>query len=144
MGAEELAELLRDGRAVVLDARAPERYRGEVEPYDPRPGHIPGARSAPWEGNLDPITGRFLPPEGLRRRYEALVGSGGGEVVVYCGSGVTACHDVLALRLAGLARARLYVGSWSEWSRDPGRPAVTGGHPGQVAGAVVSPGRGER
>jgi thiosulfate/3-mercaptopyruvate sulfurtransferase len=110
---------------VVLDARAPERYRGEKEPIDPRAGHVPGAKSAPWTGNLTsgPVPG-FLPPAALRDRYEKL-GAGRGEPVVYCGSGVNACHDLLALHLAGL-RGTLYAGSWSEWAADPALPVATG------------------
>jgi len=108
---------------LVLDARAVERYRGETEPIDPRPGHIPGARSAPFSDNLtaDPVP-VFLPADALRRRYAAL-GADREEPVVYCGSGVTACHDLLALHLAGL-RGVLYGGSWSEWSSDPTLPAA--------------------
>lgn len=110
---------------LVLDARVGERYRGETEPIDPRPGHVPGARSAPWTGNLttDAVP-LFLPAGELRRRYEAL-GAAAREPVVYCGSGVNACHDLLALHLAGL-RGRLYAGSWSEWSADPSLPAAMG------------------
>jgi thiosulfate/3-mercaptopyruvate sulfurtransferase len=113
------------GRRLVLDARAVERYRGETEPIDPRAGHVPGARSAPWTGNLtsDPVP-VFLPQAALRQRYEAL-GAGREEPVVYCGSGVNACHDLLALHLAGL-RGTLYAGSWSEWSSDPSLPLATG------------------
>jgi thiosulfate/3-mercaptopyruvate sulfurtransferase len=113
------------GRRLVLDARAGERYRGETEPIDPRAGHVPGAKSAPWTGNLtsDPVPVFLAPPE-LRRRYEAL-GAAREEPVVYCGSGVTACHDLLALHLAGL-RGSLYAGSWSEWSSDPSLPVATG------------------
>jgi thiosulfate/3-mercaptopyruvate sulfurtransferase len=112
-------------RRLVLDARAADRYRGETEPIDPRAGHVPGARSAPWTGNLtsEPVPG-FLPPAALRRRYEAL-GAARAEPVVYCGSGVNACHDLLALHLAGL-RGTLYAGSWSEWSSDPSLPLATG------------------
>jgi thiosulfate/3-mercaptopyruvate sulfurtransferase len=113
---------------LVLDARAGERYRGETEPVDPRAGHIPGARSAPFAGNLtgDPAP-VFRSPEELRARYAGL-GAEGAEPIVYCGSGVTACHDLLALHLAGL-RGRLYAGSWSEWSADPSLPAATGPEP---------------
>jgi thiosulfate/3-mercaptopyruvate sulfurtransferase len=118
-------QLRRDPGAAVLDARAAERYRGEVEPIDPVAGHIPGAGSAPFAGNLDPETGRFLPPEALRRRYDELVG-GRDEVVVYCGSGVTSCHLLLARRVAGLPEGRLYAGSWSEWIADPTRPVAVG------------------
>ncbi len=110
---------------LVLDARAAERYRGEVEPIDPRAGHVPGAKSAPWTGNLtsDPVP-VLLPPDALRRRYEAL-GAAREEAIVYCGSGVNACHDLLALHRAGL-RGTLYAGSWSEWSSDPSLPAAVG------------------
>jgi len=115
-------------RRLVLDARAGERYRGEAEPIDPRAGHVPGARSAPWSGNVsaDPVP-VLLPPADLRRRYDAL-GAAGEQPIVYCGSGVTACHDLLALHLAGL-RGSLYAGSWSEWSSDPALPAATGSEP---------------
>ena len=105
----------------LLDARAPERYRGDAEPIDPRPGHIPGARNAPFTENLDRSAHRiFLPPAELRARYAAL-GALDAEPVVYCGSGVTACHDLLALSIAGL-KGRLYAGSFSEWSSDPSLP----------------------
>jgi thiosulfate/3-mercaptopyruvate sulfurtransferase len=109
---------------LLLDARVPERYRGEHEPVDPRAGHIPGARNAPMRANLAGDR-RFLPPGELRRRYEAAGVREGGGVVVYCGSGVNACHDLLALELAGLPGARLYPGSWSEWCARPGTPTAT-------------------
>ncbi len=110
----------------LLDARALPRFRGEVEPLDPVAGHIPGARCAPFSDNLD-AQGRFLPPEQLRRRFAALTGPGSAEsLVAYCGSGVTACHNLFALCLAGYPLARLYAGSWSEWITDPARPVATG------------------
>ena len=109
-----------DGR-VLIDARAPERFRGEQEPIDPVPGHIPGARNLPHTGNLN-TDGRFLSPDELKARYEGLDAA---QTVVYCGSGVTAAHDVLAMEIAGLGTPALYPGSWSEWSR-AGRPVATG------------------
>jgi thiosulfate/3-mercaptopyruvate sulfurtransferase len=115
-------------QALVLDARAPERYRGEVEPIDPRPGHIPGARNTPFAANLtDGPVPVFRPAADLRAHYAAL-GADRGEPIVYCGSGVTACHDLLALDLAGL-RGRLYAGSWSEWCVDAALPVATGREP---------------
>lgn len=113
---------------VLLDARAPERYAGEVEPIDPVAGHIPGAVNAPTVGNVDGI-GRLRPAADLAARF-ADVGAGPGKPVgAYCGSGVTAAHEVLALRVAGIDAA-LYVGSWSEWVTDPSRPVATGAAPG--------------
>jgi thiosulfate/3-mercaptopyruvate sulfurtransferase len=110
----------------LVDARAPERYRGETEPVDPRPGHIPGAVNVPFAGNVGP-DGRWLAPDDLRARFAAAGVRAGDDVVAYCGSGVSACCDLLALERAGLgARARLYPGSWSQWSSDPSRPAATG------------------
>ena len=129
------AALARSG--VLLDARAGERYRGEVEPVDPAAGHIPGAVSAPTAANVGP-DGRFLPPDQLRRRFEERGVSAGPsgrpgvlalDVGAYCGSGVTAAHEVLALDLAGVP-ASLYVGSWSGWTADPSRPVATGAEPG--------------
>src|SRR5579859_5394017 len=109
----------------LLDARAPERYRGDLEPVDPKAGHIPGALNAPWKENLAP-DGLFRSPEELRARYEELGAAQGA--VAYCGSGVTACHDVLAMHIAGLPNVRLYGGSWSDWSsRDA--PVATGDKP---------------
>jgi thiosulfate/3-mercaptopyruvate sulfurtransferase len=112
------------GAAPLLDARAPERYRGEVETIDPRAGHIPGALNAPWASNLTAAQ-RFRPPAELRDLYSKYK-----DVMVSCGSGVTACHDAFAIELAGLPPARLYVGSWSDWSGDPSRPIATGPAPG--------------
>jgi thiosulfate/3-mercaptopyruvate sulfurtransferase len=109
---------------VLLDARAPERFRGETEPIDPVAGHIPGARNAPATGNLDG-GGRFLAPEALRGRLAAVGVRPGVRVGAYCGSGVTAAQLVLALELAG-CRSALYAGSWSDWITDPGRPVATG------------------
>jgi thiosulfate/3-mercaptopyruvate sulfurtransferase len=117
------ADLARTG--VLLDARAAERYRGETEPIDPVAGHIPGAVSAPTTGNVA-ADGTFLPPGQLAARFAALgVGPQGVPAGAYCGSGVTAAHEVLALALAGIPAA-LYVGSWSHWISDPGRPVATG------------------
>jgi thiosulfate/3-mercaptopyruvate sulfurtransferase len=112
---------------VLLDARAGERYRGEQEPVDPRAGHVPGARSAPTVENLAD-DGTFLPPAELRRRFAELGAVEGTAVGVYCGSGVTASHEVAALASIGID-AVLYPGSWSQWSADPARPAATGARP---------------
>jgi len=125
LDADEAAALARTG--VLLDARAGERFRGEVEPVDPVAGHVPGAVSAPTAANVGP-DGRFLPAEDLRARFAAL-GADGASVGVYCGSGVTAAHELLALTVAGLDGV-LYPGSWSEWVTDPARPVATGGQPG--------------
>ncbi len=123
---DEAAEAARAG--VLLDARAGERYRGESEPIDPRAGHIPGALSTPTSENLDE-RGRFRDAKELRRRFEAVGASSGESVVTYCGSGVTAAHNVAALLLAGYQPA-LYPGSWSQWSRHPDRPVAVGDAPG--------------
>lgn len=114
-------------RGTLLDARAGERYRGETEPIDPRAGHIPGAVSAPTSDNLD-ATGRFLDPEELRTRFAALGVDPAAPTAVYCGSGITAAHEVASLAIAGV-EAALYPGSWSQWSSDPDRPAATGPQP---------------
>ena len=116
------AAVARDG--VLLDARAGERYRGAVEPFDPRAGHIPGALSAPTSDNLG-ADGRFLTPDRLAARFAALGVTADGPVGAYCGSGVTAAHEVLALELAGFDGV-VYPGSWSAWSNDPDRPVATG------------------
>ncbi len=118
---------------VLLDARAGERYRGEFEPVDPRAGHIPGARSAPTTENVDGA-GRFLPADELRRRFEGLGIRDDVPVAVYCGSGVTAAHEVAALEIAGF-RAALYPGSFSEWSNNPALPVETGSGPSGDAAA---------
>lgn len=122
---EQAAALPAEG--VLLDARAAERYRGEVEPVDPRAGHIPGALSAPTAGNLD-ADGRFLGAAALRERYEALGVRDGVPVGVYCGSGVTAAHDILALTVAGFSPA-LFAGSWSAWANHEELPVATGARP---------------
>lgn len=123
--ADAVADRARDG--LVLDARAAERYRGEVEPVDPRAGHIPGAVSAPTTGNVG-ADGRFLPTDALTARFAALGAQAGAEVTVYCGSGVTAAHQAAALTMAGFTPV-LYPGSWSQWSSDPDRPVATGDGP---------------
>lgn len=116
-----LAGLGRPDR-VIVDARAPDRFRGENESIDPVGGHIPGARNRFFRDNLGP-DGRFKPADQLRREWtEALAGFAPGQVVHQCGSGVSACHNLLAMEIAGLSGARLYAGSWSEWSTDPARP----------------------
>jgi thiosulfate/3-mercaptopyruvate sulfurtransferase len=112
------------GRGVLLDARSGERYRGDAEPVDPRAGHIPGAVSAPTAANVDG-DGRFLPPDALRARFAALGVTSDTTVGVYCGSGVTASHEIAALAIAGIPAA-LYPGSWSAWSNRPDRPVATG------------------
>jgi thiosulfate/3-mercaptopyruvate sulfurtransferase len=123
-------EMVVDGRTVadrgatsrLVDARAPERFVGDAEPIDPRAGHIPGAVNRPWPDNLE--DGLFASDEALEARYGPI--SDGGDVIVYCGSGVTACHNLLALALVGRGDAKLYVGSWSDWCSDPARPVATG------------------
>jgi thiosulfate/3-mercaptopyruvate sulfurtransferase len=125
--AADVAETLRRG-GTVLDARAVERYRGEQEPIDAEAGHIPGARSAPFAEDVDPVSQRFLAPERLRERFEVL---GADErAIAYCGSGLTSCQLVLAIEAAGLPAARLYVGSWSDWISEGSRPIATGPEPG--------------
>jgi thiosulfate/3-mercaptopyruvate sulfurtransferase len=110
----------------VLDARAPERFRGEVEPIDPVAGHIPGARNHPFAWNMG-SDGRFLPAGELATKLrQSLAGTASKQSIMMCGSGVTACHNLLAMEVAGLAGAKLYAGSWSEWIRDPSRPVATG------------------
>ena len=116
------------GRMRLLDARAGERFRGEVEPLDATAGHIPGALNRFYKDNLDAGTGRFKPAAQLRTEFEPLLGSQGADRAVHqCGSGVTACHNLLAMEHAGLAGSLLYPGSWSEWSADPARPVARGG-----------------
>jgi thiosulfate/3-mercaptopyruvate sulfurtransferase len=126
LDADAAASLARTG--LLLDARAAERYRGEVEPVDPAAGHIPGAISAPGADNVA-ADGLLHPPEELAARFAGLGIGPDVEVAAYCGSGVTAAHEVLALEIVGV-RAALYPGSWSHWSADPGRPIATGPYPG--------------
>ncbi|MEE4342032.1 sulfurtransferase [Pseudomonas alliivorans] len=110
----------------LIDARAEARFRGEVEPIDPIAGHIPGAQCAAFNENLGP-DGRFLPPEQLKQRFaEQLQGRPAQSLVSYCGSGVTACHNLFALCLAGYPLGTLYAGSWSDWITDPTREIATG------------------
>jgi thiosulfate/3-mercaptopyruvate sulfurtransferase len=114
------------GRVRLVDARAPERFRGDVEPLDSVAGHIPGALNRLFKDNLD-ASGAFKPRDQLEREFDALLGrSTPQEVVHQCGSGVTACHNLLAMEAAGMPGARLYPGSWSEWSADPARPVARG------------------
>lgn len=109
----------------LIDARSAERFRGELEPIDPLAGHIPGALNRPLTDNLS--NGQFKSPETLKQEWEAkLAGKSAREIVHMCGSGVSACHNLLAMEIAGLSGSRLYVGSWSEWIRDPKRPIATG------------------
>ena len=127
---------------LVVDSRAAERYRGETEPIDPRAGHIPGAVNAPFTANLVPDDGDgdvdgdgnealdrklFRPTDELRHRFTDL--GADGSTIFYCGSGVSACNNVLAMEAAGLDRPKVYVGSWSQWSSAPDRPAATGAEP---------------
>ena len=119
-----LSKQLATAELTLLDARALPRFLGEAEPIDPVAGHIPGAHCLPFTENLD-ADGRFLPPEQLRSRFERkLAGTSPDTLVAYCGSGVTACHNLFALCLAGYPLARLYPGSWSEWITDPLRPVA--------------------
>jgi len=125
VNADELAARL--GRVPVLDARAGERFRGEVEPLDRAAGHIPGALNRFFKDNLDAASGRFKPAPQLRAEFTPLLGTQGAAATVHqCGSGATACHNLLAMEHAGLVGSALYPGSWSEWSADPSRPVAQG------------------
>jgi len=120
--ANGVASLMKQGGWRLVDARAPERYRGEVEPLDKLPGHIPGALNHFFQSNVDE-NAVFKTPEELRTQLAASTGGATPDhIVAYCGSGVTACHNLLAMEHAGLGGAKLYAGSWSEWSADPARP----------------------
>jgi thiosulfate/3-mercaptopyruvate sulfurtransferase len=120
----EVERALRDGTALLVDARAAERFAGTVEPIDPVAGHVPGAVNHPFSANLG-ADGRFLPSNELERRWrERLAGTAPEKLVAMCGSGVTACHHLLSLEAAGPPGGRLYAGSWSEWISDPRRPVA--------------------
>lgn len=124
--AEYVMKMTHAKEGLLLDARAEERFRGEVEPLDKVAGHIPGATNMPYEDNLD-FSGEFMSDEALREHYQSVLGKvSPGEVVNMCGSGVTACHSILAMEHAGLSGAKLYAGSWSEWITDPSRPVAKG------------------
>jgi len=126
--ADDVLAARADRATLLVDARAPERFDGRVEPIDPVAGHIPGAVNRFWQANLDdPASGRFKSPDRLRAEYEALLARRApSQMIAYCGSGVTSCHHLLAMELAGLPGARLYPGSWSEWIADPRRPIAKG------------------
>jgi thiosulfate/3-mercaptopyruvate sulfurtransferase len=129
VGASEVSAATGDASTRILDARAPERYRGEVEPIDPVAGHVPGARNHPASTSLDAQV-RLLPAAELRAAFEAsLAGVPPERAIAMCGSGVSACQLLLALEHSGLHGARLYPGSWSEWTGDPSRPVRTGAEP---------------
>ena len=126
VNADEVGRVVATGGSLLVDARAPERYRGESETLDRTPGHIPGAVNHFFKWNLSDA-GTFRTPAEIRERLRTSIGDAPPErVICYCGSGVTACHNLLAFEHAGLSGSRLYVGSWSEWSSDPARPVETG------------------
>ncbi|MBI4673552.1 MAG: sulfurtransferase [Chloroflexi bacterium] len=125
-----MIEHTHDPRTLILDARAPERYRGETEPVDARAGHIPGAKNAPWSENLRSAQDfRFQDANALRARFDALGANGAAEIVAYCGSGINAAAELFALELAGYKNTLLYAASFSEWSRDATLLIVTGAEP---------------
>jgi thiosulfate/3-mercaptopyruvate sulfurtransferase len=127
--ADEAQHAAASVEAVVLDSRAHARYTGEEAlPSETRVGHVPGALSAPWAANLQK-DGTFRSPEELRERFSQLGVGDSGEVIFYCGSGVTACHNLLALERAGMGPGALFVGSWSAWSADDARPVAGGVEP---------------
>jgi thiosulfate/3-mercaptopyruvate sulfurtransferase len=126
VSAESVRSHLGDGSMLLIDARAPDRFRGQNETIDPIGGRIPYARNRFYRDNLD-ASGLFKTPEMLRDEFRAVLGANGPQQVVnYCGSGVSACHNLLAMEVAGLRGARLYPGSWSEWSADPSHPIASG------------------
>jgi thiosulfate/3-mercaptopyruvate sulfurtransferase len=127
---DEVQQIRRDAGYRLIDVRAPERYRGDVEPIDPVAGHVPGAINAPYTNNLNE-EGKFRTPQELKNYYKPLLGDTPAErVVFYCGSGVTSIHSLLALQLAGMGEAKLYAGSWSEWIASRQRPVALGPEPG--------------
>jgi thiosulfate/3-mercaptopyruvate sulfurtransferase len=124
--AQDVRKALEHKQAILLDARAEVRFTGDREPIDPVAGHIPGAINLPFEDNLD-LGGNLLPPAALRKFYQGILqGHPASQVIHMCGSGITACHNILAMEMAGLTGAKLYPGSWSEWISDPTRPIATG------------------
>jgi thiosulfate/3-mercaptopyruvate sulfurtransferase len=124
--ADAVAAVISRGDGLLVDARAPERFEGRSEPLDRVAGHIPGAVNRFFKENVWP-DGTFRPPDALRADLQRVIGERApGQTIMYCGSGVTACHNLLALEHAGLSGARLYAGSWSEWCADPTRPVATG------------------
>jgi len=127
--ADDVLQSLARKDLLLLDARIAERYRGEQEPIDPVAGHIPGARNRPWLSNLNPDQ-TFKSSADLRREFDqALAGKSPENVTHQCGSGVTSCHNIFAMELAGLPGSALYAGSWSEWVSDPSRPVAKGADP---------------
>ena len=126
LSVQHVLQRLEESDRILLDARTPERFRGEEEPIDPVAGHIPGARNRPWQQNLNSDQ-TFKSPSVLRSEFDVLLDKQTpGNVAHQCGSGVTACHNVFAMELAGLPGSALYGGSWSEWIADPARPIATG------------------
>ena len=126
VGADFVREHLNDETTVLIDARAPDRFRGQNETIDPVGGRIPYARNRFYRDNLD-ASGRFKSPDRLREEFRAVLGTSGPQKTVsYCGSGVSACHNLLAMEVAGLRGSRLYPGSWSEWISDPSHPVASG------------------
>ncbi|MGB2896442.1 MAG: sulfurtransferase [Anaerolineales bacterium] len=127
--ADDILERMPQGSNLIIDSRAPERYWGEEEPFDPIAGRIPGAVNRFWQKNLD-ADGCFRDPDILRTEFDSLIGgTAPSDTIVYCGSGVTGCHNVLSMSYAGIQGVKLYAGSWSEWSSDPRRPIASGGRP---------------
>ncbi len=125
VNATDVEQLRHDTQVLIMDARASERYEGRIEPVDSRAGHIPGAKSVPFAANID-ADGRLKQAGELRKRFAALGAESAQTLICYCGSGVTAAHNLLSLELAGITNGLLYEGSWSDWSSDPERPIAIG------------------